>query len=259
MLTPGCQPFFLPGGPFGCLLVHGFTTCPREIRWLGTQLNEAGFSVLAIRLFGHATHPNDLQRVRFQDWIANVEDGATLLRHQCDKLIVIGISLGGTLALIAGAKLKVDGIVAIATPYSTPSSSRIQSLKILVWLMKLVSLGKRPMMKSPFSYELDSIFPTDHSSYDSFPPRILLEVNRLNAEMQRSLPNVSAPTLLIGDEGDQNGEQTSVSQILEHLRAKRTKLVKVRPCLSEDARMEEQERISAAIIQFVVSLSGLKL
>jgi carboxylesterase len=174
-------------------------------------------------------------------------------------LIVIGISLGGTLALIAGAKLKVDGIVAIATPYLIPSSTSINGSKILVWLMKLVSLGHRSIMKSPFSHELDAIFPTDRLSYDSFPPRILLEVNRLIAEMQRFLPNVSAPTLLIEGEGDQNGEQTAASQILEHLRAKRTKLMKVRPLLSEDTRTEEQERISTAIIQFVASLSGSKL
>lgn len=259
MITPGCQPFFLPGGPFGCLLIHGFTTCPKEIRWLGTQLNEAGFSVLAIRLFGHATRPNDLQRVRFQDWIANVEDGITLLRHQCDKLIVIGISVGGTLALIAGAKLKIDGVIAIDTPYLLPFSTSFRGLKLLVWLMKLVSLGQRSMMKSPFSHELDSIFPTDRFSYDSIPPRILLEVDRLIAEMQRILPNVFAPTLLIEGEGDQNGEKTAASQILERLRAKRTKLVKVRPLLSEDARTEQQERISAAIIQFVASLSGSRL
>jgi carboxylesterase len=259
MITPGCQPFFLPGGPFGCLLIHGFSTCPKEIRWLGTQLNEAGFSVLAIRLFGHATRPNDLQRVRFQDWIANVEDGVTLLQHQCDKLIVIGISLGGALALIAGAKLKIDGVVAIATPYLVPFSSSTRGLKILVWLMNLISLGQRSIMKSPFSHELDPIFHSDRLSYDSFPPRILIEANRLIAEMQRILPNVSAPTLLIEGEGGHNGEQTAAPQILEHLRAKRTKFVKVKPLLSEDARTEEQERISAAIIQFVASLSGSKL
>jgi carboxylesterase len=259
MIIPGGQPFFLPGGPFGCLLIHSFTTCPKEIRWLGNQLNEAGYTVLAIRLFGHATQPKDLYRARYRDWIANVEDGITLLQQSCDKCIAIGISLGGVLALIAGAKLKVDGIVAIATPYAIPESARIKGLKVLIWLMNLVGLGKRSKMKSPFSHTLEMILPPDRLCYDSFPPRILLEVNGLIAEMQHKLPNVSAPTLIIADEIEQNGEIAAASQILEHLRAKRTKLVKVRPILSVDARAKAQDRISAAITQFVASLSGSTL
>ncbi len=256
MIVPGGQPYFLPGGPFGCLLIHSLTCHPKEIRWLGTHLNEAGFSVLAVRLFGHATRPEDLYRARFQDWIANVEDGITLLKHLCEKTIVIGISLGGALALIAGARLNIDGIVAIATPYSAPTSSGIKGLNVLIRLMQLVGLGGRSMMKSPFSHELDAILPIDRLSYDSFPPRVLLEVNRLFNEMQRILPRISVPTLLIDGEIDRDGEMPSVSQILEHLSSKRTKLLRVSPILSEDARMREQERISDAIIQFVASLSG---
>jgi carboxylesterase len=259
MITSGGQPYYLPGGPFGCLLIHSFTCCPKEIRWLGTQLNEAGFSVMAIRLFGHATRPKDLHRARFHDWIANVEDGLTLLKNQCDKCIVIGISLGGALALIAGGKLRVDGIVAIATPYALPIPSRIKSLKVLIQLIQLIGLGNRSMMKSPLSQDRDAILPVDRLSYDTFPPRALLEVKRLFAEMQRILPKISAPTLLIDGEVDPDNEMRSISQILEHISAKRTKIVKVRPGVSESARTQTQERIASAIIQFVASLSGSRL
>jgi carboxylesterase len=259
MIIAGGQPYFLAGGPFGCLLIHDFTTCPKEIRWLGTQLNEAGFTVLAIRLFGHGTCPKDLQRTRFKDWIANVEDGLTILKNQCDKSIVIGISLGGALALIAGAKMKVDGVVAISTPYQLPASTKPRSLKILVSLIGLVGLGQRSIIKPPFTHRMDAILPKGQLSYDSFPPRVLLEVNGLFAEMQRVLPHISAPTLLIEAEVDQEGESTAKSQVLEHLSTRRTKLVKVKPGFSDDSPSREQERISAAIIQFVASLSGPKL
>lgn len=259
MIIAGGQPFFLAGGPFGCLLIHDFATCPKEIRWLGTQLNEAGFTVLAIRLFGHGTRSKDLQRTRFKDWIANVEDGFTILKNQCDKCIVIGVSLGGALALIAGAKLKVDGVVAISTPFDLPSSTKPRGLKVLVSLVRIVGLGQRSILKSPFTRRIAALLPTSQLSYDTFPPRVLLEVNGLCAEMQRILPHVSAPTLLIEGELDHGGETTVHSQILEHLSAKKTKLVRVRPSFSDDSPSKEQERIAAAIIQFVASLSGSKL
>ncbi|OGO16583.1 MAG: hypothetical protein A2Z14_11485 [Chloroflexi bacterium RBG_16_48_8] len=256
MIRSGGQPFFLPGGPFGCMLIHGFMCSPKEIRWLGTHLNEAGFSVLAIRLFGHATIPKDLYRARFQDWIADVEDGFTFLHHQCSKLVAIGRSMGGALALIAGAKLKIDGVVTIATPFNLPTSFRDRGLKVLIPLMQLIGMGQRSMMRSPFTHDLDAILPIDRLSYASFPPRTLLEVNALFAEMQRILPYVSVPTLLIDGETDQEGYPGSTSQILDHLRAKRAKLMRVKPSFSRDIRNQEQERISAAIIQFVTSLSG---
>jgi carboxylesterase len=259
MIIPGGQPYFLPGGPFGCLLIHDFATSPKENRWLAAQLNEAGFSVLAMRLFGHATRPKDLQRTRFTDWIADVEDGFTLLHTQCTKLIVIGISLGGALALIAGAKMKMDGVVAIDTPYSIPPISRTKGLKILVSLMRLISPRQRSMMKSPLFPRKSIALSTNDLSYNSFSPRVLLEVNALFAEMQRILPHISAPTLLIDGDVEQDNEKTASSQILEHLSAKRTKLVKIKPSFSDDALLMEQERISTAIIQFVASLSGPKL
>ena len=256
MITSGSQPFFLPGGPFGCLLIHGFTCGPHEMRWLGNLLNEAGFSVLAIRLFGHATVPKDLHRARFQDWIANMEDGLTLLHQRCDKLVAVGISTGGALALIAGAKLKIDGVVTIATPFTLPISSSTGVLKVLVRLMQFIGLGRRSMIKSPFTPELEALLPPDRLSYTAFPPRALLEINKLFAEMQRILPHVSVPTLLIDIESGQEADIQSSSQILDHLKTKRTTLMRMKPSLSKDKRTQEQERISTAIIQFVAKLSG---
>ena len=42
------EPFFLPGNGknsrIGCLLIHGFTGTPKEMRWMGEYLNKKGFS-----------------------------------------------------------------------------------------------------------------------------------------------------------------------------------------------------------------------
>jgi carboxylesterase len=49
LLVPGGEPFLLRGGPDGCLLVHGFTALPEEMRLLGDDLAQAGHTVLGIR------------------------------------------------------------------------------------------------------------------------------------------------------------------------------------------------------------------
>jgi len=50
LTIPTAEPFFFPGGKTGCVLVHGFTGSPKEMRLMGDYLNENGFSVIGIRL-----------------------------------------------------------------------------------------------------------------------------------------------------------------------------------------------------------------
>ena len=259
MILSSGKPFLLPGGPFGCLLIHDFASTPQETRWLGTQLNEAGFTVLAIRLSGHGTISTDLQRTRFSDWIACVEDGFTILHHQCDKLVAIGISMGGALALIASVKCRIDGVVTISTPYNIPPISNIKRLRVLMLLMQLIGLGQRPILKTPFSNKLGALFASERHLYSSVPPRIIIEVNDLFKEMQRILPNVSVPALLIEADPVRNGDPPQTTEILDHLTTKRTKVLRIRRSDSKDVMLQEQERITSAIIQFVVGLSGFQL
>ena len=75
IIIPTTEPFFFPGGATGCLMVHGFTGTPKEMRWLGEYLAGKGHSVLGVRLAAHATRPNDMIRARWHDWLASVEDG----------------------------------------------------------------------------------------------------------------------------------------------------------------------------------------
>lgn len=55
------NPFFLKGlktAP-AILLIHGYTGSPRDMIWLGHQLNEAGYNIYIPRLPGHGTNKND--------------------------------------------------------------------------------------------------------------------------------------------------------------------------------------------------------
>ena len=50
MIIPTAEPFFFPGNRIGCLLVHGFTGAPKEMRWMGEYLNQQGYTVGRIGL-----------------------------------------------------------------------------------------------------------------------------------------------------------------------------------------------------------------
>jgi len=112
-IIPTAEPFFFPGqgenARIGCLVSHGFTGTPKEVRWLGEYLNEQGYTVCGIRLTGRATQPEDMVRSRWRDWLLSVEDGYNLLRGCTDQVFLLGLSMGGILSLAAAAQFGVRG------------------------------------------------------------------------------------------------------------------------------------------------------
>lgn len=98
-IQPGAQPFDFPGGPTAVLLVHGFTGSPAATRPWGEHLAEAGYTVRGPRLPGHGTRWQDMNLTTWQDWFAEVDRNFRELRAEHDDVFVMGLSMGGTLAL----------------------------------------------------------------------------------------------------------------------------------------------------------------
>src|SRR5690242_1181338 len=132
-IIPTAEPFFFLGDSSkpACLLIHGFTGTPKEMRWMGEFLNQQGYTCLGIRLAGHATDPEDMIRSRWSDWAASVEDGYQILRGVSDTIFLIGLSMGGSLSLLMSTRLNVKGVVAMSTPYKLPDDPRLRYLDLI--------------------------------------------------------------------------------------------------------------------------------
>ena len=187
LIVPGAEPFFLPAGRTGCLLIHGFTSMPEEMRWLGDDLNRRGFTVLGIRLAGHGTHPQDMVRTRWTDWLVSVEEGLALLNEGTDQVMVLGLSLGGIISLLAAARYPVQGVVSMSAPHQTFSKRDQRILPLARWLRPVYR--KRAAHHASLGVRREA----DYPAYAQFPTRILLEIVKLQAEMQASLPQIKVP------------------------------------------------------------------
>lgn len=92
-------PFFLKGGPVGVLLVHGLTATTAEVRPLASYLHEQGYTVGGPLLPGHFAQPADVNRYRWQDWVATVAHAYEELKPRCERVVVGGESTGAVLSL----------------------------------------------------------------------------------------------------------------------------------------------------------------
>lgn len=115
----GAEPWSSPGhgarAAVGVVVVHGFTANPRGTRPLGQRLAAAGYAVDVPLLPGHGTTVRDLARTTYADWRGRVEHAVTTLAARRDHVVVVGHSMGGTLALdlAAASPVPLAGAVAI--------------------------------------------------------------------------------------------------------------------------------------------------
>lgn len=97
---PGCEEIsHAAGSGVGVLVVHGFTGSPYSVRGVADAMIAAGFDVEAPRLPGHGTVVDDMLPTRWGDWSNEVRRARERLAARTDRIVLIGQSMGATLAL----------------------------------------------------------------------------------------------------------------------------------------------------------------
>lgn len=188
----GCEPFYFERGQVGVLLIHGFTGTPREMRWMGEYLGGRGVTVLGMCLAGHATSPEDMERTTWHDWWGSVKEKYAELKHQCEKVFVMGLSLGGMLALHLGAHYPdVTGLVAMSTP------GKPFEVADLLLSKPLDDAGRFILPSGESDIQDRQVVEEWHISYERTPVRCVASLSRFSHHLNDDLPDVRAPLLLI--------------------------------------------------------------
>ena len=134
-VLPGAEAYSHEGGPTGVLLCHGFTGSPQSLRPWAEFLAGQGLTVSLPRLPGHGTTWQEMARTRWEDWYAEVDRAFGELRATTNEIFVMGLSMGGCLALRL-AELHgeaVSGLVLV-----NPSVMAERKLFFLAPVLKLV-------------------------------------------------------------------------------------------------------------------------
>jgi carboxylesterase len=211
-IIPTAEPFFFPGGTTGCLLIHGFTGTPKEMRLLGDYLHRQGHTVLGVRLAGHATQIEDMIRSRYQDWLGSIEDGWHLLQNQTDQIFLIGFSLGGVLSFVASSYLPVAGVVALATPYELPHKIAKALGPLLIPISKIL-----PIIQQKEGEWFNPEMAEGHVNYTGRPLRPVYELHQVIQRMQAILPDINIPVLTIQSRDDLSVLPENAEELFKHI------------------------------------------
>ena len=197
----GAEPFDLGEGGRGCLLVHGFTGSPYEMRPLGEHLARAGYRAAGPALAGHATDPADLDRTTWRDWVRSADDALSMLRERCPTVFVAGLSMGGLVAaeLAAARPHDVTAVAILAAPLwlgglngMFVTAARFTPLRFI-----LPAIAK-PVEADPVLAAIRAHNP----SYDRVPTRAAAQFWDFMWHMRRRIRQVRAPALVIYSRAD---------------------------------------------------------
>jgi carboxylesterase len=221
------------------------------MRWLGRNLAESGFTSLGVRLFAHATQPDDLKRAHRGDWKASVLDGYHLLQSQCDNIFMIGLSMGAVLTMSLAPQLDVSGLVVMSTPIEMPDKLAQRLRPILPWLsLVMPTMGKgKPDWADPSASE-------GHVEYPDFIVAAVPQLADQIKEMRDRLAQIHCPVLLMSSHRDRAVSIDHSRRILDELGADDKQLIPFERSGHNMPLDADRERILEETISFMRRVTG---
>ena len=210
-IAPEVGPFHHPGGAHasvGVLLCHGFTGSPQSLRPWADVLVQAGFRVSLPLLPGHGTHWKDLRATGWPDWLGALETALAELQAQCESVFLMGLSMGGGLALrlaeLHGSQ--IAGLVLV-----NPSVKRNNAKEALIPLVSRLPNsvpGIASDIKKPGAKEI---------GYDRVPLRAAKSLSDLWKVVQADLDRVDQPVLLFHSAQDHVVHPSNTALVLSRI------------------------------------------
>lgn len=184
------DPYWLGEGERGVLLLHGFAGTPPEMRDLGELLASRGFVVHGPLLAGHGATPEVMAGSSRRDWIQSANAALDRLLERCRVVGVAGQSMGGTLALhLAANRPEIRCVVTQAA-----------MLRLKDWRLHLLPVA-HPLVRWHEPSEEVDLYQAESvnrlHSHRRRPTSAILDLVRLGREVERELPAVLQPLLVM--------------------------------------------------------------
>jgi carboxylesterase len=245
-VLPGAEPFWLPAnGEVGCLLIHGFTGAPSELRGLGEHLQEAGISALGIRLPGHGTSVRDLLRHGRRAWLAAARGGLDEILRSCRSVVICGMSMGGTIALNIAAGVideRVRGLVVMGAPVRLVDV-RYPPAEMVIMLNRWRDWGS-PDIRDRSRWDA-------HIGYRSAPVATTVQLIRLVHETWNLLPQVRQPILVMQSRQDHTVMPINVHWLLNRVGSTEREVLWLNESYHVITEDFDAEHVAERVVSFV--------
>lgn len=200
MDTRKTAPFELGQGDDACLLLHGFTGSPWDMRPLGEALAARGLYVKAPLLPGHGTTPEAMLEADHRHWEEAAREALHSLRG-FRQVFVAGLSMGSLLGLRLAAHFKeqVKGLVLLAPAarFKGPKMALLKRLRHTRLLERV-----KPWVRKTATDLSDPAALAEAPILPAFPSIRLNDLWILQEAALLDAPYVRCPTMVVVAEQD---------------------------------------------------------
>ena len=182
----------------GVLVVHGAGDTPQVVAGLAAYLHERGYAVRAPLLSGHGRSLSAFAAVSASQWNDDVRREYEAMRAAHHWVALVGLSMGGALAVkLAAEDESVPALVLLAPYVTMPPLARRAAASSAVWGPAC------PYFMSGGSESIrDAVAAARGLGHGVFTPTALRALHDVVVSGEHALPGVKAPTLMIQSRED---------------------------------------------------------
>lgn len=242
-IIPGAESFFIEKGKVGCLLCHGFTGTPNEMRKVGEYLASKDITVIGPRLPGHGTSVDDMKSTNYKDWYQEYERAYQKLAEVCDEIFIGGLSMGGALTLHFASQNDVTGVITMATP------AKLMQPKMPL-LLAFGSIFKKVAVKKS-KKELAGQQKYNILAYKKYPIGPAKSLVKLILRTKKDIAKITAPILIIQGLLDARWLRVSSKIIFDKVSSDDKELVLLRESPHNLTEGPEVDNVQKTIYHFI--------
>ncbi|MBF0107109.1 MAG: alpha/beta fold hydrolase [Deltaproteobacteria bacterium] len=227
----------------GVLLLHGFTSSLDTVNGLVPHLKKEKIEYEMPVLRGHGTHYQDMVGVTAGDWYHDALKSLNKLAKRVDQVIVVGLSMGGLVALDLGIQQpqKVAGVVTVA--------AAVKFADPLAGLTPLIAKVIQ-FWPSPNAF-CDMTLAKNSTNYPKFATDAFGSLFAYSKDIQKKLGKLTTPIRIIQSKKDQVIAPLSANIIYENVASQIREICWFEKSGHEMMQDLESEKVFEAIMQFV--------
>jgi len=208
-------------GSHGALLLHGFGDTPQTLARLAARLSSAGYGVYAPLLPGHGRTTAAFRESGADEWAHAAKTAFMRMRSRHRSVSVVGLSMGGALAVALTADVREVPALALLSPYiHMPRALRAAASTHWLWGRFAGEMNAQ----NPRSIR-DPIEREKSLSYGSVTGSGLYQLLKVVRRARKSLGGVRAPTLLIQSREDPRCAPEGAEEAMRLLGSREKKIV----------------------------------
>lgn len=201
--------------PWAVVYVHGFTASRLETAPLTQQVAQAlGANVFETRLAGHGRTTEAMGEPTVQDWLADMHEALQVGRMLGERVLVIGVSTGATLATWQGLRPEGQHDVAyvMVSPNYGPKLKRAELVN-QPWGRELALRIEGPVREGEPSNDAEA-----HAWTTRYPTQAVFPMMALVKRVRESdLADWTAPVLMLYSPTDQVVEAKAIEALFPRL------------------------------------------